>query len=260
MHLNPFVIAQAAYSVDIDARTELSHQLLAGEDDYISTFTARLRGLLHRNGLATASLTRKLQPGEEQKLGCDVIIVIRSANVAKVCLFEAKWPRISVRSYGWDYRQKNSGISHFSDQLSRQHMWHHVAAVWELFMVEAPHNLSPPEFDPLGSTCVWHDEALAYDQSYRTTSLWRTADVVKLLQSIGAPGNNIDQMIQQVINCERGNRLRIVQGNVELTALEGDDRIKIPVAGSELGERIRLFCQGNGLRAYLQISVDEMAA
>ncbi len=114
------LVAASAYKVDWNCRFELNTGVIADERDYVSNLTKGIRDYWQFSGLPHFLHSQTLPRPQESKFGCDAMIVIRFDNEAKVCLFEAKWPRLSVASHSWDSIQRSTNISHFSDKLQRQ--------------------------------------------------------------------------------------------------------------------------------------------
>jgi hypothetical protein len=247
-------ISDAIYQADVRSRRDLEKGLIAGEDDYVSTLVTRIRDASLPAWLRVHAHSRVLRPGEEQRFGSDAMIVFVSNATAKVCLFEAKWPRASRPNFRWDYYQQSSRVSHFATQLLRQSSWSGPIAIWELFLVELPSTTRLPGFDSSGSTCIWHDDALRYDQGSRTASLWHTSDVHDLVQPPASNGHSLASIIRTVLRCGKGSRHSLVRGNIRLAPTKIDTAISIPVSGDQLESRIDRFCEEYGLRGLLIIS------
>ena len=191
------------YLSDKEIRSDLVLGFIVSENDYTSNFTGALRRNINsysQTGLRATSYL--LTSNEEKASGCDAAIVIQAGNVGKVLLLEGKWPRLSTPSHLWDWKQSSSGLSHFSDQLARQASLANRYAIAEMFYSEHQFGLQPPYMQPHGSSCVWHHEALVYDQSRATwPKVWSRAELISMLNK---GTHDIAHIIEQVCLCNEG--------------------------------------------------------
>jgi hypothetical protein len=182
---------------DKEIRSDLIIGEIAGENDYTSNFTGALRRNINsysRTGLKAKSFVLRSQ--EERETGCDATIIVRNGSVGKILLIEGKWPRLSTAKYKWDSKQTSSGLSHFSDQLSRQSKFASRYAIVEMFYDEQAFGASAPYMQPAGSACVWHREAVAFESSRGSApNVWSQAELIAML-SQGTHG--IADIIEQV--------------------------------------------------------------
>lgn len=191
---------------DREARSDLAGGYIQNEDDYTSHFTGALRRIINSNsktGLSATSL--KLAACDEQKTGTDAAIIISRHGQSKVTIFEAKWPRFSKKHYKWDYAQTASGLSHFSDQLTRQHSYNKNFAVFEMFYCEYEFNKQPPFMNDQLSSCVWHEDAHSFmNKRSAPDNIWSQSDLQNLLKV-----NNlgIDSILKSVCECSKGKIL-----------------------------------------------------
>lgn len=196
-------IVAFAFTADKEARSDLARDYIANENDYTSNFTGALRRIVNSNSATGLSATSfVLKGGDEQRAGCDAAIVLRSGDEAKVSLFEAKWPRIMTGHYRWDSEQTSKGLSHFTDQLDRQSQLHKSFAVFEMFYCEAEFGKQPQFMQPNGSTCVWHEEAMAFN-SGRTDreAVWGDSDIKGLLTG---HKKGIGEIFDAICRCHKG--------------------------------------------------------
>jgi hypothetical protein len=188
---------------DKEARSDLALGYIVSENDYTSNFTGGLRRIINSNsktGLSASSYL--LTPPDERLTGCDAAIVITSNGYFKIAIFEAKYPRLSQPNYAWDYQQTSTSLSHFSDQLVRQRRFARLHAVFEIFYCEWPFRKQPRYMQNSVSSCVWHDEAVAYDATRAVPQqVWSPGDLVGLLS---ARNYSIDQILRAVCECLRG--------------------------------------------------------
>lgn len=211
-------ICNFANIADKEARSDLVGGYIAGENDYTSNFTGALRRIINSNshtGLSASSYV--LSPPEERLSGCDATIVITSNNHFKIATFEAKYPRISQAYYSWDYAQTSTGLSHFSDQIERQKRFAGLHAIFEMFYCEMPYGTQPPYMQNEVSSCVWHDDAVIFENGRSSSKqVWSSSDLVALLTAGNHP---IDHILREVCNCSRGKPQRCF-GDVPTIAKE----------------------------------------
>lgn len=249
--------------MDGDCRLNLNNGVIADERDYVSNLTKGIRDHWNFNGLPNFLHSQTLPRSQESTFGCDAMIVIRHNGEAKVCLFEAKWPRLSLNSYNWDSIQKKSNISHFSDQLLRQRQWSQEAAIWELFIHEHAYGEQPRGFETWASTCVWHFEALPFDTTYRNAKeIWTHDDLTDLVTDhVRTKPKTLQTVIEQACRCSRGQYQPISRnGYVDLTTEDEDETIRVPASLESMGRDAEIFCDENGLLELLFLSVSKEAS
>ncbi len=196
-------ICNYSYIADKEARSDLVGGYIATENDYTSNFTGALRRITNANsktGLAATSYV--LSPPEERISGCDATIIITSNGHFKVVTFEAKYPRMTKSYYTWDYAQTSTGLSHFSDQLERQKRFSSIHAIFEMFYCKSPYLKQPNFMQNEVSSCVWHKDAITYDNNRSNPNqVWSSKDLEGLLLA----GNlSIDKILNEVCICSRG--------------------------------------------------------
>lgn len=188
---------------DKEIRSDLIIGEIASENDYTSNFTGALRRNINsysHTGLKAKSFV--LRPPEERETGCDAAIIVRRGHIGKILLIEGKWPRLSTANYKWDAKQTSSGLSHFSDQLSRQSTFANRYAIVEMFYDEQAFGASASYMQPDGSACVWHRDAVAFE-SFRggAPNVWSQAELIAML-SQGT--HDIAHIVKQVCLCVEG--------------------------------------------------------
>ena len=195
-------ITDSATQADYLTRSELASGLIAHENDYTSNFIGGLRRSI--NGRRIPGLNARimvLSPSEEQRLGSDAKIVLANLTHFKVCVFEAKWPRLNTPTYRWDQIQRGNH-SHFHDQLLRQSNWANTFAIWEMFYCEFNFTTQPPFMSDYGSSCVWHHNALNASKGRRSLlSPWNNLDLKSLLLN---HLTTIDQVLKEACMCQKG--------------------------------------------------------
>jgi hypothetical protein len=196
-------IAKTAYWADRSIRADLADGLITTENDYTSNFTAAFRRGINARGIPSLHATSYvLMPAFEREVGADACIILASDSQYKVCLFEAKWPRLSSHADCWDSRQRRTGQSHFADQLNRQSIYSKEYAIWEMFYCEFPFGKQPSFFPKNVSGCVWHGDAMEFSNARVTTGdPWTDIELSSLLTG---RCKHIDQIIREVCECGRG--------------------------------------------------------
>lgn len=230
MKTSPLIhtVSSLVYLADMTSRRELG-RVIGDERDYVSAFATRIRDQAYRLGLHAYYHARGARPDEEKTFGCDAMIILRFDGGYKVCLFEAKWPRYGS-SHKWDYQQKSSKQSHFSDQIRRQHNWRETAAIWEMFLLEErSFHPSLYGFDHWGATCVWHELAWNHVQKRGLDPLWDDAVLSELVKSVPKDyldknqGVNVREMLLKVSKCKAGKLLTAGKDNkISLVPEKGD--------------------------------------
>jgi len=195
-------IAQIAFEADKLIRFELAQGWIAGENDYTSNLTAQIRRQInasnHPNLIATSLvLPRRI----ETRCGADACIILANQHEFKVCLFEAKLPRLRApRGHHWDYLQGNPRTSHFDSQLDRQSLWN-TFAIWEMFYSEYAFCTQPNSNIDFTSTCVWHHAAMSLRKARPNIARWSNHELADMLTTYG---ESIFDMVTAVCNCVKG--------------------------------------------------------
>ena len=196
-------ICSFAHTADKEARSDLVRGFIVNENDYTSNFTGALRRIINSNSTTGLSATSHLlQPPDERLMGCDATIIITCNGYYKVATFEAKYPRISQSHYSWDYAQTSSDISHFSDQLDRQKRFASQHAIFEMFYCEIDFGKQPSHMQAYVSSCVWHEDAVAFDSSRSSPQqVWGSTDLENMLKRGNEP---IEKVLESVCECSKG--------------------------------------------------------
>lgn len=195
-------IAQSMYWADRQIRSELISGLIAGENDYTSNLTATIRRQINSKAIPNLFATSfVLKAQAERKTGTDACIILANNSSFKVCIFEAKHPRLTTNINSWDSIQKSSGNSHFHDQLHRQHKYNSDFAIFEIFYSEAPYFKQNSQMQNYTSTCVGHAPAFLASNARGGTTKWTDVDLLSLL---GTNGKNIFQIATEICECKIG--------------------------------------------------------
>ena len=230
-HPHTHLVAATAYVVDRSVRADLSDNKVANEPDYVSNLTAGIRKFWDFHQLPNFSHSQTLAQSQENVFGCDAIVVLRLENRAKICLFEAKWPRLSTPRATWDSIQKSSTVSHFTDQLRRQSKWVEQAAIWELFIHEWPPGERRRGFDEWGSTCFWHETTYLFDRANRDPSqVWKDSDLIELADFVRGGDRNLMRMLLRAAQCQQGDYLPIQNGHVTLSSNDAAESVEVPAS------------------------------
>jgi hypothetical protein len=272
-------IADLFYAIDIGVRDQLAKDFVTSERDYVSALATNFRypfGLFNQYTFMNMKLgatwtARSNDASSEQTFGCDSMIVFQVKDQVKVCLFEAKWPRVVKKpKYAWDALQKKSKVSHFTDQINRQSEWSDSAAIWEMFFLEKkPGDLVHP-FDKNGSTCVRHQFAKDYiDGPTAPATIWDNEDLEKLIVSshsdayTGLDQSNLKEIISDVLTCKFGPPILVkpFDGYFLLRPNKGES-VAIPVPNLELnnGNEINLseFMGSHGLSFFQYMTIEPL--
>ncbi|MFN6570705.1 hypothetical protein [Dendronalium sp. ChiSLP03b] len=209
-------IAKGIYILDQYVRQDICDGYIVSEPDYISTLISYIRLFLRSNQLVKNMYTfqsldsKTLAKSSEQIFGCDALILIRAGNRAKICMFEAKFPRLKSNG-SWDSYQKSSNKSHFHDQLTRQHEWSSSATIWELFINDYIPGYSLKGFDKYGSTCIWHQDAYKYSKDdidnkppfyireNRQSDLWDNDHLQECIKNLPDNSLNLEDILNSVL-------------------------------------------------------------
>lgn len=261
MHMHPYkVISTICYQADRETRKDLSAGAVVSERDYMSTLSTRIRDAWKPIGTAYAYSTTL--PGNiEQAFGCDTLIVLHDDEGAKVCLIEAKWPRVATKpSYKWDQLQKQKGkttrVSHFSSQIARQQSLLPDAVVAEMFLLESPPGTRSSVLDDFGSTLVLQKTAHSFDSSRRTATLpWSNMAFWELMGYAGKKKLNLEQLVYGLVCCDIGKPLPIVNGEVTLASSGDQEKIKIPTSLERLDQLTPELCRRLGISNFVLLGM-----
>lgn len=178
---------------------------IVDENDYTSNFTGGLRYLINsqsRTGLRATA--QRVNPSLERRWGVDAAIVIKNGNFCKVAVFEAKWPRVSVRRDNWDFLERESRISHFHSQVERQHQISEKRAfVFEMFYCELPNGTTHKYMKQKGSTCITHDGTFSMNSQRHPAHTWKKSDLENLIK-VENGGLHIGQIVESFAQCKYG--------------------------------------------------------
>ncbi|WP_025557956.1 hypothetical protein [Vibrio parahaemolyticus] len=207
-------LSVAAYWSDREVRTDLIAGYIANENDYTSNFTGTLRRKINAMALPGLNATSYvLKPKLERKLGADACIIFANETEFKVCIFEAKWPRLSMYTNYWDSIQKSTGCSHFDEQVERQKKYSKSFAIWEMFYFEHGFGKQTVKSANEVSGCVWHKDVVAF-RNGKKTAKWTDVQLLKLLRK---HNTSISNIVQDVCSCKVGLPIK---GQNYLKALE----------------------------------------
>lgn len=216
---------------DREIRSDLSLGLITTENDYTSNFTGAFRRNVNCYSCTGLSATSFLVPPQvERTRGIDATIIISNKTASKVVFFEAKWPRFRTLNYGWDYAHTSTGLSHFSDQLDRQTQMSPVHPTFEMFYVEFPFWTQPAFLLDHNSSCVWHDDAIAFrNQRPSPSSLWTQSDCKDLIKNASY---DIGQILATVAACLKGQTIAISKPEAVIRELHLEGHILAISGGS----------------------------
>ncbi|HSH73330.1 MAG TPA: hypothetical protein VK974_09760 [Methylophilaceae bacterium] len=203
------LIKKSAYWADRSIRAELSIGLISDENDYTSNLTAEFRRQINTKAMhGLTAVSYKVNGSIERKTGTDACIILSNNIEAKMCLFEAKLPRLSTKVNAWDSIQKSTSQSHFSSQLQRQHRYKSYFSIWEMFYCDEHFKNQPKPFLDYVSSCIIHEEAITYDVS-RTNknAAWTDFELVDMHNKSRI--YQLDELIESVCMCNIGTPINI---------------------------------------------------
>lgn len=262
----PVCIAKSVYELDSKVRHELIHNNISDENDYVSTLMSKIRDFFTQQKISKHCISRRLSKTQENKFGCDAMIVFRFIDTAKICAFEAKYPRLNKKlNYGWDSSQKTTGKSHFSDQITRQSNWKNDIYIWEFFILDYAFSQQAKVFDDFGSTCIWHKPTFNYDRrNINQTTLWQQKDLINLVttpkRKIKSKNSlNIYEILLQILLDTNTNKQRKVKnGSVTVRSNSGEEEeITIPASLENVEEQSNRFLEQSGIANFLFIQLND---
>lgn len=194
-------VVDSVYWADRMVKADLIDGFISTENDYTSNLTCTIRRQINaRNRPYLKATSHVLKPSYERKTGCDACIIIGNKKQFKVCLFEAKWPRLNAQNnYSWDYLSK--GESHFSGQIERQSYLPKNFIVWEMFYCECPIGHQPIWMPKETSACVLHQHAYADVKNRNNSTKWTNQELENLLTGRVM---QIDQIVKAACLCQEG--------------------------------------------------------
>lgn len=271
------IISDLFYLLDTNVRDDLYNNRIADERDYVSRMLTHFnypfgifnQVLFNNIGFQSKWFGRVNSGNHERKFGCDSMIVFKVSNKIKVGLFEAKWARvIKDPKFHWDYTQKTTKTSHFTNQIERQSKWTNHAAIWEMFFYEEKVGIFSPPFDTNASTCVRHK--FAHDLIDCTPSLqtiWNDTDLITLIKSEqtskfdGANETNLRKIVYDILSCAFGKVIAIKPGVGTFTLISNDEdeSVRCPIIDmateESLNQRVESFMAENGLSFFQQLNI-----
>ncbi|MEA5554500.1 hypothetical protein VB713_26560 [Anabaena cylindrica UHCC 0172] len=263
------LIAKGIYALDQYVRQDIYDGCIRNERDYVSTLMSYTR-LFFRNVKVVKNFyhcqSQILSNNLEQEFGCDALILFRSAgNTAKLCLFEAKYPRLNQINYRWDEYQTKNRYSHFHDQLTRQNNWSSSAFIWELFINDNLPGHSIKGFDKYGSTCVWHEDAYKYSETNLThpcngyyNQLWNKNKLKECVEQLPYNPLNLEDILTAILRSSVKEKLiPIKEEMIKIKSSEGKT-IDIPASVNMIREIQNNFFETTGISNFLFIEFEDI--
>ena len=215
-----YAITQSSYWADRSTRAELSIGLIADENDYTSNFTAQFRRQINAKDISgLTAISYKVNGGIERKTGTDACIILSNHTTAKMCLFEAKLPRLSTKVNAWDSLQKSTSQSHFSNQLQRQCKFKSNFTIWEMFYCDEDFKKQPDPFLDYNSSCITHEEAIKFDSDRLNKDLaWTDKELLEMHDT--SEIHQVDKIIELVCKCDMGTPINIQSVDGLLSEME----------------------------------------
>jgi hypothetical protein len=195
-------LVDSVFWADRMVKADLIEGLISSENDYTSNLTCTIRRQINARACSRLKATSHvLKPRDERQTGCDACIILGNGRQFKVCLFEAKWPRLKAQNnYSWDY--VSEGESHFSEQIKKQSHLPQGFVVWEMFYCEYPVGQQPAWMPRTTSACVFHRDAYAEMKVRNNSTRWTNQELAGLLTGRVM---QIDQIVKAVCLCQEGD-------------------------------------------------------
>ena len=204
------LISKSAYWADKSIRSDLVLGYIADENDYTSNFAAEFRRQINTKQIPLVTATSyKINGSLERKTGTDACIILANDKEAKICLFEAKLPRFTKKTNGWDSNQKSTGNSHFSSQLERQKKYASHFVIWEMFYCDQPFTKQKSPFLDNTSSCILHCDAYTFDKARSSKKSWTDVELIDLHKT--STILKVDSIIASVCECNLGQVLNLMR-------------------------------------------------
>ncbi|SDX42851.1 hypothetical protein [Aequorivita viscosa] len=252
-------LSEKIYQMDVICREDFKKDHIVSERDYVTSFLNFIRYPFGPFSTYKFAHSQTLNGSLERLYGADGIVIFKKSEKYKIGVFEAK-----IIKKRWDSTiNKTAGTSRFDRQLLHQGRLNTGIAIWEMFFNR---NTIGVQFDPLGSTCIKRDIALAYT---RTTPLWSYSDLENLaMDSYSSNSNtpiNVEQIIKEILSCSFGEAFEYRSEGIKLYR-EGED-IKIPLlknieSDDKINRKqyslIQNFLKESNFRSYTHIDLDQL--
>lgn len=256
-HLADF-IAIHCMAIDIECRLELRDGTITSERDYVSTLSTRIRDRLRPQ---FSCFAQTLRQGIETENGVDGLIMFRFNDEIKIGWYEAKWPRVNVPDYRWDRVPPGHQMSHFSEQILKQHRWQDTLALWEMFVNEGLDGFQSPPYSTFGSSCLWHESAFNFmQQKGLVFQRWTTGDLKIMLERDCLSFYSI---IFDLLSCRKGKKIKLARGQrsvrLETPSDNGEDFLEIPlpnIDSLEFDDEVNSFMKKRNIAGYLLMDLD----
>ncbi|MEH1925390.1 hypothetical protein [Nostoc sp.] len=262
-------IAKGIYILDQHLRKDIHDCCIVDERDYVSTLMSYVRLFLRNSQLVKRLFSFQsqiLNSNLEKKIGCDALILFRAKNAVKVCMFEAKYPRLRKgTNYSWDYKTSSSNKAHFHDQLTRQNKWSSEVAIWELFINDYVPGFSLKGFDKYGSTCIWHQDAYKYTEekadamSYPKDFVWNNKNLQECIEQLPYNPLNLEDVLISILIGKVGKVIPVTGNGLVTIKSSEEERIDIPV-GSNINRNdfMRLW-ETTGINNFLLVELENIS-
>lgn len=174
-------------NIDSKCTNLLIKGVIANENSFTGNFVVKI---YEKNNASI--IARNLKPGQEQKLGCDGMVVLEKDSKSCIIGFwEAKLPKKG----GWDKREKNNlNLSHFNKQMNLQQQANICS--WEMFYNNND-NLKKNKFQTRfsnNSLCVWRKDIYNY-----TTNTWSNTKLSDFVTKNPLKCKKIDDILKDLL-------------------------------------------------------------
>lgn len=224
--------------IDKECSKHLKKGVIVNENSFTAILTIKIYEQLHEKGVPCYA--KVLPRNQEEKYGCDAIIVIKEEYGYCVGFWEAKLPRKGV---SWD--RLHNGVSHFKKQIAIQNK--NKLCSWEVFYNDG--SISDNTFVNTleSSLCVWRDDIETF-QNNNSIKLWNN----KHLRGISNKGKNFADILKDMALCIRNKQVINKSDYVEIITEE--NKTTVPIYKSKESQReIADFMIRNGLISYIYL-------
>lgn len=240
------IIARLFYSADKEIRremTDVNNPLEVNEPERVASLCSMVRRKLSRNPfIRSISIQAHARDTHER----DAMFVFRFKDEIKVGIFEAKLLRIKNANLNdtWDWQNRNTGNSHFTEQVINQQKWLNIAAVWDMFIPNCDIGLHSPSLDRAGSSNIWADEMFGNANISRPHRLWTYQNVLDAKDQY----LSLYTIIKEILKCNKGTL--IDAKGLNSLRIYSDNNVKsmdVPIPRSQYGyaKRIKEFLSKN---------------
>ncbi|MBD2247500.1 hypothetical protein [Nostoc sp. FACHB-888] len=263
-------IAKGVYILDQHLRKDIYDCCILDERDYVSTLMSYIRLFLRNSQLVKGLFSFQsqiLNSNLEKTIGCDALILFRAKNAVKVCMFEAKYPRLyKENNYSWDY-VTSSNKAHFHDQLIRQNKWSSEVGIWELFINDHVPGFPLKGFDKYGSTCIWHQDAYQYTKEKAESIyhhkpkylVWNNKKLQECIEQLPYNPLNIEDVLISILIGKMGKAIPVIGNSLVTIKSSEEESINIPVGSKINRDDFMSLWETTGINNFLVVELESIS-